>query len=67
MIESFKIWQHHGKQFIPDVSKVTLAEIFRGRPIISTEKIDEDSAVDFCPTGAILKNPMRIDMGKCTF
>jgi Ni,Fe-hydrogenase III small subunit len=67
MIDSFKIWQHHGKQFIPDVSKVTLAESFRGRPVISTEKIDEQAAVELCPTGAILQNPMRIDMGKCTF
>lgn len=67
MIDSFKIWQHHGKQFIPDVSKVTLAEVFRGRPIISKEKIDEDAAVELCPTNAIMKSPMRIDMGKCTF
>jgi Ni,Fe-hydrogenase III small subunit/ferredoxin len=67
MIESFKIWQHHGKQFIPDVTKVTLPEIFRGRPQISTATIDEQAAEALCPTGAILKNPMRIDMGKCTF
>jgi Ni,Fe-hydrogenase III small subunit len=67
MIENFKIWEHHGKQFIPDVTKVVLAETFRGRPIISTAEINEDAAVEFCPTGAILKNPMRIDMGKCTF
>lgn len=67
MIDSFKIWEHHGRQYIPDVTKVQLAETFRGRPIISSEKIDEEAAIDLCPTQAIMASPMRIDMGKCTF
>ncbi len=67
MIESLKIWQHHGRQFIFDVSQVNLPEVFRGRPLISNATIDEDAAADLCPTGAILPRPMRIDMGKCIF
>lgn len=67
MIESFKIWQHHGQQFIPDVTKVNLPEIFRGRPIITDALVNIDELVNVCPTGAIAAQPVRIDMGKCTF
>jgi Ni,Fe-hydrogenase III small subunit len=67
MFDTFKIWQHQGKQFIPDVTKATLPDIFRGRPEISTEKVDEQEVADLCPTGAIFTSPMRIDLGKCTF
>ncbi|TAH20749.1 MAG: NADH:ubiquinone oxidoreductase [Cytophagales bacterium] len=67
MFETFKIWQHQGKQFIPDVTKATLTEIFRGRPEISTESVNEAEVAELCPTSAILTNPMRIDLGRCTF
>jgi len=38
---------------------------FKGRPEISLEKVDEEALISLCPTGAISKSPVRIDMGKC--
>ncbi len=67
MLDTFKIWKHQGKQYIPDVTTPNLPEVFRGRPVISTAPVDADAVADLCPTGAILTHPMRIDMGRCTF
>lgn len=67
MFEEFKIMYHQGKQFIPDVTTVEVPGIFRGRPVISTQKVDELKLAEICPTGAILTNPVRLDMGKCLF
>ena len=58
---------HQGKQFIPNVTTVEVPGIFRGRPIISNVKINEDELVNICPLHAITKNPVSIDLGKCTF
>lgn len=67
MFDNLKILWHQGKQFIPDVTTAKLPGIFRGRPVISTTRVDELQLVDLCPTGAILSAPVRIDLGKCTF
>src|SRR3990172_3066330 len=67
MLDNFKILIHQGKQFIPEVTKAEVPGTFRGRPVISNEKVDEDTLVDLCPTNAIGKNPVSIDLGKCTF
>ena len=65
LLEDFKILKRLGKQFIPDVSKPQLPGPFKGRPEISSEKVDEDALVALCPTNAISKAPVSIDMGKC--
>ncbi len=67
MFDNLKILYHQGKQFIPDVITVDVLGIFRGRPVISSEKADEKLLLELCPTGAISVDPMRIDLGKCTF
>jgi len=67
MIGNLKILKHQGKQYIPDVTNVDVPGIFRGRPIISSEKSNEQELKDLCPTNAIGINPVSIDMGKCTF
>jgi Ni,Fe-hydrogenase III small subunit/ferredoxin len=67
MLNNLKILFHQGKQFIPDVTTVTVPGIFRGRPVISNAVADEQELMAICPTGAIAQNPVRIDMGKCTF
>jgi Ni,Fe-hydrogenase III small subunit len=67
MFDIFKILFHQGKQFIPNVNTVEVPGIFRGRPVISTEKINEDELIDLCPTDAISSGPVSIDLGKCTF
>lgn len=67
MFENIKIVYHQGKQFIPDVKTVQVPGIFRGRPVISTKKINEASLIDLCPLDAISGDPVTIDMGKCSF
>jgi Ni,Fe-hydrogenase III small subunit len=67
MFDDFKILLHQGKQYIPDVTKATVPGIFRGRPEISFENVDEEALAEVCPTGAILTHPVRIDLGRCTF
>jgi Ni,Fe-hydrogenase III small subunit len=67
MFKTIKILYHQGKQYIPDLRKAKVPGIFRGRPEISLEKVDEKALVDVCPTNAIIPYPVRIDLGKCTF
>ncbi|MBI1769838.1 MAG: NADH:ubiquinone oxidoreductase [Bacteroidetes bacterium] len=64
-IEDIKILNRLGKQYIPDVTKPSLPGPFKGRPEISSEKINEDALVALCPTQAIGRAPISIDMGKC--
>ncbi|NVO02949.1 MAG: NADH:ubiquinone oxidoreductase [Bacteroidetes bacterium] len=67
MLDNLKILYHQGKQFIPNVQTAKVPGIFRGRPIISSEKVNEVELVEICPTNAITANPLAIDLGKCTF
>ncbi len=67
MLDNLKILIHQGKQYIPDVTKATVPGIFRGRPVITTEKINEEELIELCPVNAIAGNPVRIDLGKCSF
>jgi Ni,Fe-hydrogenase III small subunit len=67
MISEIKIMVHNGKQFIPDVTKAIVPAPFRGKPEITTAKVDEDELISICPVGAITANPVRLDMGKCAF
>lgn len=67
MLENLKIVYHQGKQFIPDPTTVPVPGIFRGRPVISSEKVNENDLQKVCPTDAISVNPVSIDLGKCTF
>ena len=67
MIGNLKILRHQGKQYIPDVTKATMPGVFRGRPVISSEKVNDAELVELCPTEAIGINPVNIDLGKCTF
>jgi Ni,Fe-hydrogenase III small subunit len=67
MYNNIKILYHQGKQFIPDVTTAKVPGIFRGRPVISTEPADVTRLVEICPTGAISRDPVSIDMGKCVF
>ena len=67
MLKTLKILYHQGKQFITDPLKAEVPGIFRGRPEISDEKVDEQALAELCPTHAILLDPVRIDLGRCTF
>ena len=67
MFDTLKIMARQGRQYIPDVSKPVLPDIFRGRPVISHASVNEHEVVACCPTGAIAAQPLRIDLGKCMF
>jgi Ni,Fe-hydrogenase III small subunit len=67
MLNTLKILYHQGKQFIPDLMNAKVPGIFRGRPEISHEKVDGKALADICPTNAIIPDPVRIDLGRCTF
>lgn len=67
MLNTLKILIHQGKQYIPDLTTAKVPGIFRGRPEISTLKVNEQELAEVCPTGAILSSPVRLDLGRCTF
>jgi len=67
MTSNLKIMWHQGKQFIPDVTTAKVPGVFRGRPVISTAKVNEQMLINVCPTRAIKCNPVCLDLGKCTF
>jgi Ni,Fe-hydrogenase III small subunit len=67
MLNTLKILHHQGNQFITDLRKADVPGIFRGRPEISFEKVNGKSLAEVCPTNAITPEPVRIDVGKCTF
>lgn len=67
MFNTLKIFLHQGKQFIPDIRTAKAPGVFRGRPVISTEKVDKQALASVCPVGAIGTEPVSIDLGKCLF
>ena len=67
MFDNIKIVYHQGKQFIPDTAAAKVPGIFRGRPVISSEKVNEAELLELCPVDAISADPVNIDLGKCTF
>lgn len=67
MLDNLKILLHQGKQYIPDVTNAKVPGMFRGRPVITIDKVNENELMELCPTNAISTNPITIDLGKCTF
>lgn len=67
MLDNLKILFRQGRQYIPDLTLAKIPGIFRGKPVISTEEINEAELVDLCPTNAISAAPVSIDLGKCSF
>jgi Ni,Fe-hydrogenase III small subunit len=66
-LEEITILRQHGKQYIPDISKPKVPGPFKGRPEISVKPCNESELAALCPTGAIGKAPVSIDLGKCVF
>lgn len=59
---------HQGYQAIRNVRTASVAPKFRGLPEISSAACgDCNACISVCPTAAIAKDPLRIDMGKCVF
>lgn len=64
-----KILKSHGIQYIRNLDKVTLHELFRGKPEISAD-ISADEIrhlAGLCPSEAIDVRNGSIDLGKCVF
>lgn len=77
-LKEINIFRRHGKQFIPDLRKAVLPEIFRGRPVLSGDitKVEAEMVRAVCPVGAIGATSIdsgmatascTIDLGKCVF
>jgi Ni,Fe-hydrogenase III small subunit len=67
MFKEYRILRHHGKQFVPDLSKAVLTPLFRGRPVISDQITDKESEelINLCPASAFVTDSFGIDLGKC--
>ena len=68
MFRLLKVRKAQGWQFVRDIRNAD-PKGFRGRPQISTQPcVDSCSrCAQVCPTGAIELNPLRLDLGLCTF
>ncbi len=63
-----QVMRSHGSQYIKDLTKATLPATFRGRPVLSDsdpEAVAQCAAM--CPAGAITRQPLSLDMGRCLF
>ncbi|MBU0712181.1 4Fe-4S binding protein [bacterium] len=69
MFDSIKLRKQHGYQAIRDIRTATVKAPFRGFPRLDGEKCDLSclACTAVCPTGAIATEPLRIDLGRCTF
>ena len=62
MFNTIKARLNHGSQFVPDIRKAEVSDMFRGLPvIIDGEKLN--ACADKCPVSAIVAD--GIDLGKC--
>ncbi|MCX6139432.1 MAG: 4Fe-4S binding protein [Candidatus Kapabacteria bacterium] len=66
-----KILAETGRQTIPDVTKVALPAIFRGKPEIASTPCESGCTTcrDLCPTSAIRisNSTVTLDLGACVF
>lgn len=69
MFEAVKLRILQGDPIIHDVHHSTMPERYRGFPVIEKQTCPTgcSSCADICPAKAIDLNPLRIDLGRCTF
>lgn len=69
MFDLLELIHKHGYQAIKDVRRATLMDTHRGFPVIDESKYSGNwkEVINICPTNAIGKNPVSIDLGKCIF
>lgn len=69
MLDKIRVLKSHGTQFVKNLRKQPVSDLFRGRPVIS-ENISDDEirrVSSICPVNAIDKETGSIDLGKCAF
>lgn len=67
MFRTLSVFFHNGRQYIPSIRGAELKSPFRGRPVITTVKVDEKRIAAVCPVKAIGTAPLTIDLGRCLF
>jgi Ni,Fe-hydrogenase III small subunit len=69
MLKEIRILSQHGRQYIPDLRKQSVAARFRGRPVITTgiTAAEIEKAATICPMNAVDRGNGSIDLGRCTF
>lgn len=69
MLKEAKVLAGHGRQYIKNLRTQPVAELFRGRPVISVSISEKEIELvgNICPTGAIDATTGSIDMGMCVF
>jgi Ni,Fe-hydrogenase III small subunit len=69
MLRDFLLMKNHGRQYIKDLRKQPVPDIFRGRPVISADILPEEIAIasKLCPVNAINQKNGSIDLGRCLF
>jgi len=69
MFKEVRILKHHGSQYVKDLRKQPVSELFRGRPEINDNLSGSEISRIFsiCPAGAVRSSDGAIDLGKCVF
>ena len=64
-----RLQQKHRTIKFPDGPPPALPDRYQGRPVVFPERCASgcDRCAEICPTGALLLNPLRIDLGRCLF
>ena len=68
--DDFKILRSHGIQYVKDLTKVNLTELFRGRPVISNNltHAERKTVIQLCPVKALSGDEiLKLDLGLCVF
>jgi len=69
MLRTIKIVKHQGRQYIKNLQQVTLPLLNNGLPVISSNPCPAacKACVELCPSEAISKDPLTVNMGQCVF
>lgn len=68
MFDLLRLRRVQGRQYLPDLSTAVVAEPFRGFPLLDEDRCGDCVAcVTACPTRAIGRRPLRLDLGACLF
>jgi Ni,Fe-hydrogenase III small subunit len=69
MLKEVKVLAGQGRQYIKNLRTQPVAELFRGKPVISAliSETEIGAVSGMCPTGSIDSVTGSIDLGKCAF